>query len=256
MLFRSGDHCQLPPTVKSDIAAKKGLNVTLFERLVEKYEEAAVMLDTQYRMNEKIMGYSSKIFYANELKAAPSVQHHVLGEGSPELEEALEFIDTAGCGFEENFEPESMSLRNEGEAGLVNKYLKELLSMLPVPTKMNPLTIGVISPYKAQVNLLRYKLRRDEDLKDWLPFLAIDTVDGFQGQEKDLIFISMVRSNEKNQIGFLSDTRRMNVGMTRARKKLVVIGDSATISGNTFFTGMLEYMETNGRYRSGWEFVN
>lgn len=237
----AGDHHQLPPTVKSIEAEKMGLSVTLFEKLIEKYPEASVMLNTQYRANEKIMKFSSQMFYQNQLNAHESVKNYALSPDEP----VITFLDTAGCGFSEILHPENLSYYNPEEARILIRYLKQLLENHP------NVSIGIISPYKQQVKLLEELVSQEELLKN----SKVDTVDGFQGEEKDLIAISLVRSNEKGEIGFLRDTRRMNVAITRARKKLIIIGDSATISHNNFYEKLLEFWSQNADYQTVWNFI-
>ena len=228
----AGDHCQLPPTVKSMEAAKGGLEVTLFERLMKSQPHTATLLETQYRMHESIMGFSSAQFYNGRLEAHESVASRALSDESDYIAgTSLEFVDTAGCGYEEDIHSETSSTFNEGEAGIVIQHLDQLLSHLYVtyPDLTKKCPIGIISPYQAQVKLLREKV---QGLAYWEEFknqIQISTVDGFQGQEKAIIYISLVRSNLDGQIGFLKDTRRMNVALTRAQQKLVVVGDSATL---------------------------
>lgn len=247
----AGDHFQLPPTVKSREAAAEGLSVSLFEKVM-KLEDASVMLDRQYRMHREIMGFSNAHFYNTALQADDSVAEARLGEG--DWAAPLEFIDTAGCGFEEKRHPESQSLFNLEEGRLLLRHLGALLSQLPEPEEGQ--RVGVISPYKAQVNELRDMLPGSELPEAWMPVVSVDTVDGFQGQEREIIYISMVRSNNEGQLGFLSDTRRMNVALTRARKKLVVIGDSATLANHSFYQEFLDYVEEIGAYRSAWEWMS
>lgn len=239
----AGDPLQLPPTVKSEKAKKEGLEVTLMEKCLQRLPNIH-LLDTQYRMNEVIMGFSNQQFYANELKADGSVSTASL-IGHEELQ--LEFIDTAGCGFEEKHPEESSSLFNEGEFNTLHKHLNNLLE-----TVTEPFSVGIISPYKAQIEYLNTHF--SEELL-FTHDITINTIDSFQGQERDVIYISMVRSNERNEIGFLKDFRRMNVAMTRAKKKLIIIGDSATIGSEKFYTDFLDYVELNNAYRSAWEWM-
>lgn len=252
-LILAGDHCQLPPTVKSPDASKQGLEVTLLEAAVAQQPSLSTLLDTQYRMNEQIMQFSSEQFYEGKLKADASVAQHTLFEGLP----PVSFIDTAGRGFEEGREGEKGSYFNEGEAELVFKHWEETLQMWPPESKptdgnadQTAISLGIISPYRAQVN----------HLNDLLPkqaagiHIRVQSVDGFQGQEQDVIYVSLVRSNEEGNIGFLKDTRRMNVALTRARKSLVVIGDSATLGQHPFYQEFLAYIDRIGAYRSAWEF--
>ena len=218
------------------------------------------MLRTQYRMHAQIMGFSSQQFYEGELIAAEGVAEWTLDQGKEEplLVQPMHFVDTAGCGYEEVHNPETLSLRNPGEAGLVLRHLSQLLSHLPKPDKedlaASP-SIGIISPYKDHVNLLRRESKEWKPLWPWLKRISIDTVDGFQGQERDIIYISLVRSNAEGIIGFLRDTRRMNVALTRARKKLVVVGDSATLGNHGFYQAFLDHVDAVGAYASAWEFM-
>jgi predicted DNA helicase len=252
----AGDHCQLPPTVKSLEAAKAGLATTLFEKLMSQ-EHISVMLQTQYRMHEQIMNFSNTQFYKGELLADASVKQHLLADNDAELANPVEFIDTAGCSFDEKVIAEGQSKYNPDEATLLIKHLQQLLEYLHnvhPQVLETPLSVGIISPYKAQVTHLFEQIRQHPDLQDYQQFIQINSIDGFQGQERDVIYISLVRSNEKSQIGFLADTRRMNVALTRARKKLVVIGDSATLGTNPFYKDFLDYIDTINAYRSAWEF--
>ncbi len=253
----AGDHCQLPPTVKSFEAAQRGLADTLFEQCIRN-QKADTMLKVQYRMNEKIMQFSNQIFYKNELEAFEKVKNHLLSSDpdDPYLGKPVEFIDTAGCGFAEAQNPETLSRMNPEEAQVLIRHLYTLLEYIR-DTHAEVLTetfsIGVISPYKAQVQLLDETIRIHPQLIDFKQFIEVRTVDGFQGQEKDVIYISMVRSNDKSEIGFLADKRRMNVALTRARKKLVVIGDSATLGGHGFYQDFLKYIDSIEAYRTAWE---
>ncbi len=254
----AGDHFQLPPTVKSKKAESMGLKETLMERCMS-LENVSIMLNTQYRMNEKIMNFSNHEFYQNGLKADASVKDTVLSFDENEylLHSPFDFIDTAGCGYNELLNPESLSTSNPDEAQLLLKHLKNLLEQYEQSNKQNrKITIGIISPYKEQVQLLTTKIAEDEYLKTYSSQIAIKTVDGFQGQERDVIYISLVRSNDSQEIGFLSDTRRMNVALTRAKKKLVVIGDSATFGNHPFYKSFLDYTESIGAYKSAWEFIS
>ena len=246
----AGDHCQLPPTIKSEEAARAGLAITLLEKCVAIHPEAVSLLDEQYRMNEKIMGYSAEVFYENKLRAHDSVAMHVLNE----TEGPLHFIDTAGCGFEEKTEGTSIS--NPEEASFLFKHLSQLVNALAqYYTLENFPTIGIISPYRRQIILLKEQMQHAAHLKAYVNKITINTIDSFQGQERDIIYISMTRSNTDSRIGFLSDIRRMNVAMTRARKKLVVIGDSATLSRFPFYANFISYTEKHNAYQSAWEFM-
>ena len=247
----AGDHCQLPPTVKSREAEQEGLGISLFEKVM-KLEASSVMLNRQYRMHAQIMGFSNRHFYDSGLEADASVATATLGEGDWAF--PLEFVDTAGCGFEEKKDPESSSTFNREEAGLLLRHLTTLLGNIPEPEKGQK--IAIISPYKAQVQELRDRLSCSEVPAAWLPHISVDTVDGFQGQEREIVYISMVRSNDQGQVGFLADTRRMNVALTRARKKLVVVGDSATLGNHAFYQDFLDFVEENSAYRSAWEWMH
>lgn len=250
-LILAGDHCQLPPTVVSTEATKEGFGVSLQERLIKRYGESLLSrrLTVQYRMHQQIAGFSSVEFYAGELTAPAEVATRLLCdlpgiERGPLTEAPVDFIDTAGASYSEELEPDGESRRNPEEAELVVRKVAAL-----VAAGLQPAQIAVISPYAAQVRLLREKLEREysEDGVD------VDTVDGFQGREQEAVIISLVRSNNTGEIGFLGDTRRINVALTRARRKLIVIGDSATIGGHKFYSRLLEYFEQVGAYHTVWE---
>jgi ATP-dependent RNA/DNA helicase IGHMBP2 len=246
----AGDHLQLPPTIKSEEAAKGGLSTTLLEKCVALHPGSVVLLEEQYRMNEAIMGYSSKVFYDDKLKAHESVAGRVLFAG----EAPLAFIDTAGCGFDEKLEGTSST--NPEEAAFLFRHLTQLAAEFAAvnPKQEDFPSIAIISPYKEQINILKEQLAHATDLKPYLDKIAVNTIDSFQGQERDVVYISMTRSNTERQIGFLADIRRMNVAMTRARKKLVVIGDSATLSVLPFYENFIAYAEGLNAYQSAWEF--
>ncbi|MFT3703948.1 MAG: AAA domain-containing protein [Agriterribacter sp.] len=247
----AGDHCQLPPTIKSEEAARNGLNTTLLEKCVAKHPDAVVLLEEQYRMHEKIMGYSSGVFYQHRLKAHPSVAQHLLFDA----DNPIVFIDTAGCGFDEKTEGTAIS--NPEEAAFVFKHFSHLINELSTHYINGHFpSIGIISPYRQQIQLLREQLQNNTALQPYTNKIAVNTIDSFQGQERDIIYISMTRSNTESNIGFLSDIRRMNVAMTRARKKLVVIGDSATLSQLPFYANFISYAEQHNAYVSAWEFVD
>ena len=242
----AGDHRQLPPTVLSAEAVGQGFGKSLFERVVELYGPDVVrLLNVQYRMHEAIMDFPSIELYDGQLAADASVAGHLLKDlpgvaADPMTETPLEFVDTAGAGFDEEIEPDGESRLNRREAELVCRKVRTLLELgLPAAD------IALITPYAAQVRLLRSQLD--------VPGLEIDSVDGFQGREKEAVVISLVRSNVKGEIGFLGDIRRMNVAMTRARRKLLMVGDSATLSNHPFYTRMLEYFEGHGAYHTVWE---
>lgn len=249
----AGDHFQLPPTIKSNEAAQGGLGTTLLEKCTLLHPEAVVLLEEQYRMNELIMRYSSRIFYGDKLHAHISVANHKLFDS----DEPLTFIDTAGCGFDEKLEGTSST--NPEEAAFLFNHLTLLLEQLNQPNTIAPKdfpSIAIISPYKQQISILKDLLQHSSELQPYLSKIAVNTIDSFQGQERDVVYISMTRSNSEGEIGFLTDIRRMNVAMTRARKKLVIIGDSATLSQLPFYFNFITYTEELNTYHSAWEFVN
>jgi ATP-dependent RNA/DNA helicase IGHMBP2 len=254
-LILSGDHFQLPPVVKSMEARNGGLDITVLDKCIE-LEGAVAMLTKQYRMNQVIMGFSNRFFYEGKLEADASVATHALTHESENyLDSSIEFIDTAGCGFDEMQNPETLSYANPREGEILFRHLQQLLDHYSAHGKLSPIHIGVISPYKEQREWLRDNQGAFEMNRDKLASLSVKTIDGFQGEERDVIYISLVRSNERQEIGFLSDLRRMNVAITRAKKKLVVIGDSATIGSTPFYRQFLEYCEKHGIYRSAWEWA-
>ena len=243
----AGDHCQLPPTVVSQTAAQEGFAVSLLERAVSHYgDHITRLLMRQYRMHETIMQFSSQQFYDGKVIADPSVAHHTLAEllaesSESDLASPAKFIDTAGTGWDEEMEPDGESRRNPSEAQFVWAKAKQLLER-GLPGK----DLAIIAPYAGQVRLLRSLGERHRQVE-------IDTVDGFQGREKEVILISLVRSNTMGEIGFLADRRRMNVALTRARRKLIVVGNSATLGSHPFYSAMLEYFENHDAYGTIWE---
>lgn len=243
----AGDHHQLPPTIKSVEAAREGLAKTLFEKCIEHHPQTASMLQVQYRMNENIMQFPSSYFYNDKLIADESVKHHSISDLP-----VIDFVDTAGCGFNETQDPETLSRFNDEEAQLLIRQLETLLQH--VGTEDWNYTLGIITPYSAQVERLVKLAEASEILSHVQRFLTINTVDAFQGQERDIIAISFVRSNDKGEIGFLADIRRTNVAITRARKKLIITGDSATLGTHEFYTALLEYVQQKGFYKSAWDF--
>lgn len=244
----AGDHCQLPPTVKSNSNSKEGLYHTLFEKLVKRYPTEVSLLNVQYRMNAQIQKYPSQALYADQLQAAASVSDWtLLHDVNPIL-----FIDTAGAGFEET--QVDGAIYNTEEAYFLKTHLRALLQDLKVAYSDQAFpSIGVIAPYRRQAILLKELLGQDEEIVPFTNSIQINTIDSFQGQEKDIIYISLTRSNAEQHIGFLSDVRRMNVAMTRAKKKLIVIGDSSTIGQHSFYKGFLDYIESIDQYHSVWE---
>lgn len=242
----TGDPFQLPPTVKSREAARQGFELTLIEKSLQRLPEVH-LLDTQYRMHATIMGFSNQYFYQNRLRADDSVAQALL----PIDDQApLIFIDTAGCGFEEKVHAAYKSRYNPEEFQILCEHLHQLIDSyagIDVPE------IALISPYREQT--LHMEQVIEEDPKFAEQPITINTIDGFQGQEKEIVYISLVRSNPKGEIGFLKDYRRMNVAMTRAKKQLIIVGDSATIGNDTFYADLLAFCESEGKYRSAWEYM-
>lgn len=254
-LILCGDHFQLPPVVKSIEAKKGGLDETLLDRCI-KLPDAVSLLNRQYRMSSAIMGFSNQYFYNNELIADESVSAHALvNDEYSFLSKSIEFIDTAGCSFDEIQNPETLSYFNPKEGDILFKHLQQLLLDYTANENLPSISVGIISPYKEQREWLKENINHLELDKSKLDSLSVKTIDGFQGEERDVIYISLVRSNDKHEIGFLNDLRRMNVAITRAKKKLVVIGDSATIGSSPFYQSFLEYCEKNGAYRTAWEWA-
>ncbi|MEM9545290.1 MAG: AAA domain-containing protein [Bacteroidota bacterium] len=238
----AGDHHQLPPTVKSNEALELGLATTLLDRMTN-HIAYRFLLKTQYRMNDAILKFSNKKFYGGLLESALQNKDRIL----PNDTKPLLFIDTSGCGYEETFDPKTRSLYNEGEFFIVREHILRFLE------DYLQLEIGIICPYAEQVRYFREQIAEDMVLNS-LP-LEINSIDGFQGQEKDLIIISLTRSNDMGSIGFLSDYRRLNVAMTRARKKLVIIGDGATLCSNSLYLELIEHVEAEGGLESAWEYM-
>ena len=246
----AGDHCQLPPTIKSKEASGLGLENTLLQKSVLLYPEAVTMLNMQYRMNSVIMEYPSKIFYNSALNAHNSVANNLLFEG----DSPLTFIDTAGSGYQEKLEGTSST--NPDEAVFLINYLINLVEKIKSSySKLDFPSIAIISPYREQIRLLKEQLLNSTILNEFEQYIGVNTIDSFQGQERDLVLISLVRSNANGEIGFLADIRRMNVAITRARKKVVLIGDSATIGKLPFYEGLINYAESVDGYKSVWEFI-
>lgn len=243
----AGDHCQLPPTVKSSDAMRGGLGITLFEKTIAR-QKADVMLATQYRMHPVIMNFSSRQFYHGKLQAYEALVNNTFKELS-----IFDFIDTAGCGYNEAQEKGSTSTVNEEEARLLIRLLKKDIQQLQSENK--PVSIGVISPYKGQVRFIDELLVQSGLYEQKGIQISVNSVDAFQGQERDVIYISLVRSNDKGEIGFLGDIRRMNVAMTRARKRLVMTGDTATFGAHPFYKALLQYTEEVNAWKSAWEFT-
>lgn len=249
-VIMAGDHCQLPPTVKSSQKSDEGLYITLFEKMFNRFPSAVFLLNVQYRMHQQIMHYPSKMLYEGRLIAAEAVANwHLVDDDSP-----LIFIDTAGAGYEETIENSAIS--NREEALFVYRHLLDTVASLSEKyTAQDFPSIGVIAPYRQQSILLKEIIAADAYLDAIRPAIHVHTIDSFQGQEKDIIYISLTRSNSNQQIGFLSDIRRMNVAMTRAKKKLIVIGDSATVGEHDFYKTFLDHVTSLDRYHSVWEWM-
>jgi predicted DNA helicase len=246
----AGDHQQLPPTIKSLEAAQQGLSRTLFEKGIEKFPDHGHLLRIQYRMHEAIMRFSSDYFYQGKLLAHPAVAKELLRPN----QSPIEFIDTAGCGFNEEQDKETLSRFNKEEGALLIRLAEHLIDEIGIETWIEEtLTMGIITPYSAQVDYLRHLAQGSSQLEALHKLVSINTVDAFQGQERDVIAISFVRSNDKGEVGFLSDIRRTNVAMTRAKKKLIMVGDSATLGSHPFYTRLLDYVQVNEFYKSAFE---
>lgn len=239
----AGDHKQLPPTVKSSKALDFGLDVTILDLLADKIEHQS-MLEIQYRMNDKILGLSNELFYHGKLMSHSSVKNRwLISDTRP-----LVFIDTAGCGFEEEWNAEQRSYANHGEYFILREH------MMMQREKLLGHSIGVISPYAEQVRYIRQEITDDENLR-YLD-IEVNSIDGFQGQEKEVIYISLVRSNLTGEIGFLKDERRINVAVTRAQKKMVIIGDSACLAQHKLYSDIISYIEKYGDYDSAWNYFS
>jgi superfamily I DNA and/or RNA helicase len=241
----AGDHCQLPPTVKSIAALKGGLGKTLMERIVENKPETVTLLKMQYRMNEEIMRFSSDWFYGNQVESAPEVKYRSILD----LDIPMSWIDTSSWSesstlFKEQFVGESFGRINKAEAELtllvLEKYFRKIGKERILDERLD---VGIISPYRAQVQYLRRQLKKKDFFKPYRSLISVNTVDGFQGQERDIILISLVRANDEGQIGFLRDLRRMNVAITRARMKLIILGDASTMTRHPFYKKLHEYID-------------
>ena len=264
----AGDHCQLPPTVKSIAALRGGLGKTLMERIVENKPEVVTLLKVQYRMNEEIMRFSSDWFYGGQVEAAPQIKYR----GILDYDNPMVWIDTsddtmtAASGstaiegnqtsvpsvegkedsFHEQFVGSSFGRINKGEAELTLKTLKDYFTKIGRQRVLDErIDVGIISPYRAQVQFLRSLIKKREFFKPYRSLVSVNTVDGFQGQERDVILISLVRSNEEGQIGFLRDLRRMNVAITRARMKLIILGNVRTMTRHPFYKKLWDSLSTD-----------
>ena len=251
----AGDHCQLPPTVKSIAALKAGLGKTLMERLVETHPEAVTLLKIQYRMNDDIMRFSSNYFYDGQVESAPNVKYR----GILDLDVAMEWVNPSEYSehsenseyseyseksFKESFIGESFGRINKEEAELTLNTLQQYFERIGKQRLLDErIDVGIISPYRAQVQYLRRLLMKREFFKPFRRQISVNTVDGFQGQERDIIILSMVRSNDEGQIGFLRDLRRMNVAITRARMKVIILGDVPTLTRHPFYRQLWKYVQ-------------
>ena len=245
----AGDHCQLPPTVKSLEALKGGLGKTLMERIVENKPECVSLLQVQYRMNDEIMQFSSDYFYHGQMKSAPEVAHRLIHEGDA----PILWFDTSTINlgeddqntFKEQFIGETFGRVNKGEANLTLSLLQIYFQRIGKQRILDDrIDVGIISPYRAQVQYLKRLIKKRAFFKPFRHLISVNTVDGFQGQERDVILISLVRANDAGQIGFLRDLRRMNVAITRARMKLFILGDAPTMTRHPFYKKLFDYIQT------------
>ena len=267
----AGDHCQLPPTVKSIAALRAGLGKTLMERIAENKPEVVTLLKIQYRMNEDIMRFSSDWFYGGQVESAPQIKYRSIldfdhpitwidtsneenqitieGEEAPEDSASTSSSSSAAnqnpdLNFKEQFVGESFGRINKAEAELTLLTLAEYFTKIGKQRVLgDSIDVGIISPYRAQVQYLKKLIKKYEFFKPYRRLISVNTVDGFQGQERDVILISLVRSNDEGQIGFLKDLRRMNVAMTRARMKLIILGNKDTMTQHPFYKKLWEYVE-------------
>ena len=239
----AGDHQQLPPTVKCPAAARGGLSRTMMEQIVSHCPETVTLLDVQYRMNETLMTFPSRWFYGGRVKSAPEVRHRgILDFDVPATWIDTDYLDDAG---QEEFVGEGYGRVNKAEAELTLQVLRDYIRRIGPDRMMDErIDFGIISPYRAQVQFLRRLLRHDEELRPFRQMMTVNTVDGFQGQERDVVLISLVRANDKGQIGFLGDLRRMNVAMTRARMKLIILGHAPTLCRHTFYKALFDYIRS------------
>lgn len=237
----AGDHCQLPPTIKAPEALRAGLGHTLMQTIVKNKPDTVSLLKLQYRMNDEIMRFSSEWFYGGMLQSAPEVKYRsILDFDTP-----IEWINTEGLDCNEEFIGENYGRINKSEAELSIEQLKGYITKIGRERFLDErIDVGMISPYKAQVQYLHRLVRNDAFFKPYRQAITINTVDGFQGQERDVILISLVRANEEGQIGFLNDLRRMNVAITRARMKLIILGDASTLTRHAFYKKLYTYIES------------
>ncbi len=244
----AGDHCQLPPTVKSLEALKGGLGKTLMERIVENKPECVSLLEVQYRMNDEIMQFSSDYFYHGKMTSAPEVAHRLIHEGDAPIlwfdTSTIELGEDERDNFREQFVGETFGRINKGEANLTLSLLQIYFQRIGKQRILDDrIDVGIISPYRAQVQYLRRLIKKRAFFKPYRHLISVNTVDGFQGQERDVILISLVRANDTGQIGFLRDLRRMNVAITRARMKLFILGDAPTMTRHPFYRRLFEYIQ-------------
>ena len=272
----AGDHCQLPPTVKSIAALRAGLGKTLMERIAENKPEVVTLLKIQYRMNDEIMRFSSDWFYGGKVESAPQIKYRsvldydhpitwidtsneenqitIEGEDAPEDSASTSSSESAAnqnsdLNFKEQFVGESFGRINKAEAELTLLTLAEYFTKIGKQRVLSEsIDVGIISPYRAQVQYLKKLIKKYEFFKPYRRLISVNTVDGFQGQERDVILISLVRSNDEGQIGFLKDLRRMNVAMTRARMKLIILGNKDTMTKHPFYKKLWEYVEAINHY--------
>ena len=235
----AGDHCQLPPTIKSIAALKGGLDKTLMERIVDNKPEVVTLLNVQYRMNEQIMRFSSDWFYHGEVTSAPEIKYR----GILDFDTPMTWIDTSDMNFKEEFVGDSFGRININEIKLTLQTLSDYFEKIGKQRIFDEhLDVGIISPYRAQVQYMRKLIKAKEFFKPYRKLISVNTVDGFQGQERDIIMISLVRANAEGEIGFLRDLRRMNVAITRARMKLIIIGNATTMTRHPFYKKLFEYI--------------
>lgn len=248
-IILAGDHCQLPPTIKSQEALRGGLGTTLMERIAHNHPEAVTLLRTQYRMNEQIMRFSSEWFYKGQVESAPDVRFR----GILDYDNPIEWIvpdtpiegEDADTAFREQFAGENFGRVNKGEARYTLDTLQAYFEKIGRQRILDErIDVGIISPYRAQVQYLRQLIRRRDGLRPFRHLISVNTVDGFQGQERDIILVSLVRSNDSGQIGFLRDLRRMNVAITRARMKLIILGSADTLTRHPFYRRLWQYIQT------------
>ena len=253
----AGDHCQLPPTVKSIAALRAGLGKTLMERIAENKPEVVTLLKIQYRMNDEIMRFSSDWFYGGKVESAPQIKyrsvldydHPITWIDTSDKEPADTIEEGEDLNFKEQFVGESFGRINKAEAELTLLTLAEYFTKIGKQRVLSEsIDVGIISPYRAQVQYLKKLIKKYEFFKPYRRLISVNTVDGFQGQERDVILISLVRSNDEGQIGFLKDLRRMNVAMTRARMKLIILGNKDTMTKHPFYKKLWEYVEAINNY--------